>query len=79
MYGGGMGWGGCPRADLPLPLLLVFFLVLDAMETAQEGTRCDPGFNCLALVGVATVDALTKGPLLLMMPYWRRSRKATMP
>ena len=60
-----------------MPLLLAFFLALEAKETMQEGTGCAPGFNCLALVGVAVVDALTKGPLLLMMPYCRRSKEAT--
>ena len=72
-----MRWAGCPRADLPLPLLLAFFLALEAEETAQQGTGCDPGFNCFGLVGVATVDALMKGPLLLMIPCCHRSKEAT--
>ena len=58
--GGGAMWGDRPWIFIPLPLLLLFLVVLLAEDMAQEMALSLPGL-------VATLEemGLTKGPLFL--------------
>ena len=64
-----------------MPWLLYFFLAWEAIETTAEGTGLAPGFSCFGLdfglAGVTTKVALMNGPLLLIIPYIRRSKAVT--